>query len=41
MKFGFLWETIYNAQDAWSQYQGVFGYGFWSRRTRKTTMLTS
>ena len=31
MKFGFLWETIYNAQDAWSQYQGVFGYGFWSR----------
>lgn len=31
MKFGFLWETIYNAQDAWNQYQGVFGYGFWSR----------
>ena len=31
MKFGFIWENIYNAQDAWSQYQGVFGYGFWSR----------
>jgi hypothetical protein len=31
MKFGFLWETIYNAQDAWSQYQGDFAYGFWSR----------
>jgi hypothetical protein len=31
MKFGFLWETIYNAQDAWGQYQGVFGYGFWNR----------
>ena len=34
IKFGFLWENIYNAQDAWSQYQGVFGYGFWSRTTR-------
>ena len=32
MKFGFLWETIYNAQDAWSQYQGDFAYGFWSRQ---------
>jgi hypothetical protein len=31
LKFGFLWEHIYNAQDAWSQYQGVFGMGFWSR----------
>jgi hypothetical protein len=32
LKFGFLWENIYNAQDAWGQYQGVFGYGFWSRQ---------
>ena len=32
LKFGFLWETIYNAQDAWSQYQGDFAYGFWSRQ---------
>ena len=32
LKFGFLWENIYNAQDAWSQYQGVFGYGFWNRQ---------
>jgi len=31
VKFGFLWEHIYNAQDAWSQYMGVFGYGFWNR----------
>ena len=31
LKFGFLWEHIYNAQDAWSQYMGVFDYGFWSR----------
>ncbi|MGO9339463.1 MAG: carboxypeptidase regulatory-like domain-containing protein [Terracidiphilus sp.] len=31
LKFGFLWEHIYNAQDAWSQYMGVFNYGFWSR----------
>jgi hypothetical protein len=31
MKFGFLWEHSYNAQDAWGQYQGVFGYGFWSQ----------
>ena len=31
MKFGVLWENIYNAQDAWSQYQGVFGYGIWNR----------
>lgn len=30
-KFGFLWENIYNAQDAWSQYQGVFSYGIWNR----------
>ncbi len=30
-KFGFLWENIYNAQDAWGQYQGVFSYGIWSR----------
>jgi hypothetical protein len=30
-KFGFLWENIYNAQDAWAQYQGVFSYGIWSR----------
>ncbi|MGA3132717.1 MAG: carboxypeptidase regulatory-like domain-containing protein [Terracidiphilus sp.] len=30
MKFGFLWENIYNAQDAWAQYQGVFAYGPWS-----------
>ena len=31
MKFGVLWENVYNAQDAWSQYQGVFGYGIWNR----------
>jgi hypothetical protein len=31
LKFGFLWEHIYNAQDAWSQYMGVFAYGFWNR----------
>jgi len=24
-KFGFMWEKIYNAQDAWSQYMGVYG----------------
>lgn len=30
-KFGFLWENIYNAQDAWGQYQGVFSYGIWNR----------
>jgi hypothetical protein len=32
LKFGFLWENLYNAQDAWGQYQGVFGYGFWNRQ---------
>jgi hypothetical protein len=32
LKFGALWENLYNAQDAWGQYQGVFGYGFWSRQ---------
>lgn len=30
LKFGFLWENVYNAQDAWAQYQGVFDYGIWS-----------
>ncbi len=30
LKFGFLWENIYNAQDAWGQYQGDFGYGIWN-----------
>lgn len=30
-KFGFMWENIYNAQDAWSQYMGVFSYGIWNR----------
>lgn len=30
LKFGFLWEKIYNAQDAWAQYQGVFSYGPWN-----------
>lgn len=30
VKFGFLWEKIYNAQDAWAQYQGVFSYGPWN-----------
>lgn len=30
VKFGFLWEKIYNAQDAWNQYQGVFSYGPWN-----------
>jgi hypothetical protein len=31
LKLGFLWENIYNAQDAWSQYQGVFSYGIWNK----------
>jgi hypothetical protein len=31
MKFGFQWENIYNAQDAWGEYQGVFYYSIWSR----------
>ena len=30
LKFGFLWEKLYNVQDAWAQYQGVFSYGPWS-----------
>jgi len=34
-KFGFLWENIYNAQDAWSQYMGVYGNydGGWGNYT--------
>jgi len=31
MKFGIEWENIYNAQDAWAQYQGVFNYSIWNR----------
>jgi hypothetical protein len=30
LKFGFLWEHIYNAQDAWSEYMGVFTYSPWN-----------
>jgi len=30
-KVGYLWENIYNAQDAWGQYQGVFAYGVWNK----------
>ena len=30
-KFGVVWENIYNAQDAWGQYQGVLSYGIWNR----------
>jgi hypothetical protein len=30
LKAGYLWENLYNAQDAWGQYQGVFGYGYWN-----------
>lgn len=30
IKVGYLWEKIYNAQDAWAQYQGVFSYGPWN-----------
>jgi len=30
-KVGYLWENIYNAQDAWGQYQGVFSYGAWNK----------
>ena len=30
-KVGFMWENIYNAQDAWGQYQGVMSYGIWNR----------
>jgi hypothetical protein len=29
-KFGFFWEHLYNAQDAWSQYMGVYTYNPWS-----------
>jgi len=29
-KFGFFWEHLYNAQDAWSQYMGVYTYNPWT-----------
>lgn len=29
-KFGGMYEHIYNSQDAWAQYQGVFSTGPWS-----------
>ena len=32
-KFGFNWEHKYNAQDAWSQYMGVYTYNPWGGGT--------
>jgi hypothetical protein len=32
-KFGFFWEHLYNAQDAWSQYMGVYTYSPWNNVT--------
>jgi len=29
VKFGGFWEHVYNTQDAWSQYMGVFDYSYW------------
>jgi hypothetical protein len=28
-KFGGFWEHVYNVQDAWAQYMGVFDYSYW------------
>ena len=28
-KFGVFWEHVYNVQDAWAQYMGVFDYSYW------------
>lgn len=33
MKFGAFWEHLYNAQDAWSQYMGVYTYNPWGGGT--------
>ena len=30
VKFGGMWESVYNTQDAWAQYMGVFSTGQWS-----------
>ena len=33
VKVGAFWEHLYNAQDAWSQYMGVFSYNPWGGGT--------
>jgi len=33
VKAGAFWEHLYNAQDAWSQYMGVFSYNPWGGGT--------